>query len=160
MSTSFHMYPKNSGMYLKIKKLHPDAKLPTRGTEYSAGLDLYSTIDLRLDKFSEGNYDFRNLIPIGFSIEIPDGMVGIIKSRSGLANQCVDVCAGVIDSDYRGEIKVMLQNNDPCCSHLIKKGDRIAQLLIMPYAHYLEPMFVDELDCTTRGDGGFGSTGV
>lgn len=143
-------------MNVKIKILHPSAKLPTYGSEFSAGADLYSVLDNDL-VLQPGQTAF---VGTGLSAEIPDGYVGLIYARSGLA--CKKGIApankvGVIDSDYRGEIMVALYNHSST-PQTIEAGDRIAQLVITPY---LKCVFTpaDELDDTTRGKGGFGSTG-
>ena len=136
---------------LEVKLLTPTAKMPTRGSEQAAGLDLYAdnaatVFDLETTTFSTG-----------IAIKIPEGFVGLVKPRSGLAFKYgVDSMAGVIDSDYRGEVKVLLTSHD--VSVIIEKGDRIAQLLIMPIL-MCAPIQVDELDATERGDSGFGSSG-
>lgn len=139
---------------MRVKKLHNDAILPTRGTPKSAGLDLYSYEEAVIDSLS------NKKIGTGIAVAIPDGYVGLIFARSGLsvkkglrpAN-----CVGVIDSDYRGEIIVALYN-DGTGSQTVLKGDRIAQLVIVPYSE-VEPIIVNDLDDTERGIGGFGSTG-
>lgn len=144
---------------LNIKKLDPDAKIPTYGTSYSAGADLYAlTNGLVVVKPGQ-----TMMIKTGIACEIPEGYVGLIYARSGLA--CKKGLApankvGVIDSDYRGEIMVALHNHNEEGSEdvFVNKGDRIAQLVIMPYfmAEFNE---VEELEETVRGEGGFGSTG-
>ena len=146
---------------IKVQKLHPSAILPTYATKGSACFDLSANIDDN-EKLSTSN-GLPLIVPTGLAFEIPDGYVMLIFSRSGhgfkndirLAN-----CVGVIDSDYRGEVKVKLtndnQNKEPFyCMH----GDRIAQAMILPipYCTFEE---VEELSTTARGTGGFGSTGV
>jgi dUTP pyrophosphatase len=148
-------------MDIKIKKLNPNAIIPTNGSEYAAGWDLYACEDA---KIAPGNSAF---IHTGIAIEIPEGYFGAIYARSGLA--CKQGlrpanCVGVIDSDYRGEIQVCLHNDDlerfteRFSFNFISKGDRIAQLIIQKYEpiNFIE---VDELEDTSRGDGGFGSSG-
>ena len=141
---------------VKLKKLTPDAIIPTYGTEFAAGADLYSSIkeDIII------NPKETKFINTGIALEIPDGLVGLIYARSGLA--CKKGVApankvGVIDSDYRGEIIVALYNHseNPLT---ISYGDRIAQFVLTPYitASFDE---ADELSESVRGDGGFGSTG-
>ena len=138
-------------MRLKVKKLYDDAKIPTRGSESAAGMDLYTTTDALV----------RNeptIIPTGIAIEIPEGHVGIIKDRSGLAaKKGIHVLAGVIDSDYRGELGVVLVAHADH-SQMINKGDRIAQLLVIP-CPYTDIIEVQELETTARSANGFGSTG-
>lgn len=142
-------------MNIKIKRLKNGAVIPTRGSEYAAGSDLYSAEN---DLYIEDRQTV--MIGTGIAMEIPEGYVGLVYARSGLA--CKEGLApankvGVIDSDYRGEIKVALYNQSGE-KKLVKKGERIAQIVIAPF---LTPEFteVSELDETDRGDGGFGSTG-
>jgi len=118
----------------------------TRGTSGSAGLDLYSQEDYK----DNGGVV---LVSTGVRVMIPEGYVGIIKDRSGMAKKGVTTHGGVIDSDYRGEVGVMLRLN----GNTIKKGDRIAQLVVVPCLMDFET--VDSLDETERGEKGFGSTG-
>lgn len=147
-------------MELKIKRVREDAILPTRGSKEAAGYDLYAN-------FFNNEYDYWVIQPgetvkvkTGIAIAIPKGYFGGIYARSGLSiNNGVAPAnkVGVIDSDYRGEIIVALHNHSNV-SQLIKKGDRIAQLIVQPYCSF-EWQEVDELDDTERGEGGFGSTG-
>ena len=143
-------------MKLNFKKLDPMAKMPTYGSEFSAGADLYAVTDGEVT-IAPAETKF---IRTGIAMEIPVGMVGLIYARSGLA--CKKGLApankvGVIDSDYRGEIMVALHNHgtEP---QVIATGERIAQMVIAPFytAEYVE---VEELSDTVRGAGGFGSTG-
>lgn len=127
--------------------------IPSKGTEFSAGYDLTATEDMTVWPRESV------LVPTGFSWELPKNYCGQIWPRSGLAvKHKIDVHAGLIDSDYRGEVKVLLFNNSKT-EFDITKGDRIAQMVIVPISlsHSLE--LVDELDETKRSDGGFGSTG-
>jgi len=136
---------------IKFKLNDPAAIMPTRGTDSSAGFDLYSTksFDLRPN--------VRHSYPIGVSCAIPDGWCGMIYPRSGLAvKQGLDKLAGLIDSDYRGDIHAVLYNSGDEVIE-IKAGDRIAQMVVVPYMG--DAVLVDDLDDTDRGDGGFGSTG-
>lgn len=142
---------------LKIKKLNELAKLPTYGTEYAAGCDLYAAIseDITL------NPGETKLIPTGLSMKIPTGLVGLVFARSGISIKRGLAPAnkvGVIDSDYRGEIMVALYNQSNE-QQTIEKSERIAQFVLVPYvkAEFEE---VDSLDETVRGNGGFGSTGT
>lgn len=129
-----------------------DAQLPTRGSEHAAGLDLYS-VDTGVIYPGVGR-----LIDTGIYVAIPEGHVGLIWPRSGLAvKHGIDVLAGVIDADYRGEIRVALMNHGQE-EFRFMSGMRIAQLLIQPITK-LDPVEVDQLPDTERGDGGFGSTG-
>jgi dUTP pyrophosphatase len=143
-------------MKLKIKKLDENATIPTRAHESDAGLDLYS-----IEENVTINPQSRLTIKTGISIEIPEGYYGRVAPKSGLASkQGIDVLAGVIDSSYRGEVKVILYNtNKDVGAWQVFKGDKIAQLIIEK--HYNFPVeIVKELSDTERGDGGFGSTGV
>ncbi|KAL7716723.1 Deoxyuridine 5'-triphosphate nucleotidohydrolase [Entamoeba marina] len=137
---------------IKVKKLSEDAILPTRGSEKAAGLDLYSTIDFQIEAHS------RQIIPMGISIEIPTSCYGRVAPRSSLTfNYGIDVGGGVIDEDYRGEIKVILFNH----SNEIfngKKGDRIAQLIIEKIEN-CSVVQVHDLSDTQRNQNGFGSSG-
>lgn len=139
-----------------VKKLNPNATLPTYGSEYAAGADLYACID-KEEAFQPGE---TKLIPTGLAMEIPSGYAGLIYARSGLASKKGLAPAnkvGVVDADYRGEIMVALHNhsNSPVS---IEPQERIAQLVITPYltAHFQE---TEQLSDTVRGEGGFGSTG-
>ena len=140
---------------VNIKKLDKDAILPTYGSEYAAGADLYSvseTFDIEAGQ--------TVLVRTGIAIELPQGLVGLVYARSGLASKKGLAPAnkvGVIDCDYRGEIMVALHNHSKE-TRRVEKGERIAQLVIAPYytADFTE---VNELSDTVRGEGGFGSTG-
>ena len=123
--------------------------MPSRGSVGSAGLDLKATQDYQL-------VNCLQKIPIKIKLAIPKEHYGHICCRSSLAKKGCSIEAGIIDQDYRGEIQVMLRVREPLT---IKKGDKIAQLIIKPYYH-TELVKVDELDQTSRGDGGFGSTGI
>jgi len=138
---------------IKIKKLHPDAKLPCYAHEGDAGLDLFSTEDkIILPKE-------RALISTGISVEMPEGFVALVWDKSGLAAKSgITTLAGVIEYTYRGEYKIALLNTSDQ-EHIIKKGDKIAQLLIQPIAT-ADIQETTELSETQRGDGAFGSTGI
>ncbi len=130
-----------------------NGKLPIYSTDGSAGADLFSNEDMVL---SPGE---RRLISTGIKLEIPEGFVGLIWPRSGIAvRNGIDTMAGVIDSDYRGEVKVLLINHGNA-PFKIEKGFKIAQLLIqrVENAHF---EMKDSLSKTERGSGGFGSTGL
>ncbi len=140
-------------MRVKFTKLDEKAITPTYGTKYSAGLDLSSISD---DTIAAGE---TKKIKTGIAIEIPEGYFGAIFARSGLSTKKglrPANCVGVIDSDYRGEIIVPL-HNDSCEDREIHKGDKVAQLLIIPYIQ-AELDKVQRLTETERGTGGFGST--
>lgn len=141
-------------MKIKIKKLEPDAIIPTKGSDAAAGVDLYAPRALAIHPGSNG------VVSTGLAVEIPDGYFGAIFARSGMATRKglrPANCVGVIDSDYRGEIKVVL-HNDSDIIRPVQEGDRVAQLVILPYEP-IEFDEVDELNDTDRGIGGFGSTG-
>ncbi len=149
---------------MKVKRVYPDAMLPTKGSAEAAGLDLYAYI--RNDKHrAAGSVDImpHKTYPFGsgLAVEIPKGYVGLLFARSGLGIKqqlAPPNCVGVIDSDYRGEIVLALQNSGNV-KQTIHQGDRIAQLVVVPY---LDPEIeeVDELSETERGTRGLGSTGV
>lgn len=141
---------------VNIKKLNSKATIPTYGTEYAAGADLYACIDEALT-IHPGETKF---IGTGIALEIPEGYAGLIYARSGLS--CKKGLApankvGVVDADYRGEITVALHNHS-LEEKTIEPNERIAQMVIAPFlaATFNE---VDELSDTVRGVGGFGSTG-
>jgi len=139
-------------MKIKIKKLHPDATMPTYANEGDAGMDVFSLEDKII---MPGE---RYLFKLGFAMEIPDGYVGLFWDKSGLsAKYGIHTLAGVIDSTYRGEYGVLLLNTSNQ-SYEFKKGDKLAQLLIQPVSNP-ELEEVAKLSDTNRGEGGFGSTG-
>lgn len=143
-------------MKIKVKKLDKNAKLPTYGTEFAAGADLYALLDADV-KILPGETKF---IKTGLAIEIPEGYMGLIFARSGLS--CKQGLApankvGLIDSDYRGEIMVALHNHS-AEPRTVANGDRIAQFVLAPYL-FGEFEEVKELSESVRGAGGFGSTG-
>lgn len=139
-------------MPISIQRLTETATIPTRATEFSAGLDLYADEDIDIP--ARG----RALVSTGFALALDPWTVGLIWPRSGLAMKYgLDTSAGVIDSDYRGEVKVLLCNgaHDP---YHVSRGDRIAQLVITPI--FRSPLrAVDALQETERGKDGFGSSG-
>lgn len=142
-------------MVVKFKKLTDKAVKPTFGTEFSAGADLYST-----EKVVIGVGETK-LIKTGLALEIPVGYVGLIYARSGLATKRGLAPAnkvGVIDSDYRGEIMVALYNQSGV-EQVVEQAERVAQMVITPYLK-VEYQQVEDLTDTTRGQGGFGSTGT
>lgn len=141
-------------VFMKIKKLTPTAKIPKQQTAGSAGYDIHCDQAILMMPETSG------LISIGIAIAIPRGHVGIIKSRSGLAIAGIEVGAGVIDSDYRGEVKVLLRNLSFSSQYQANIGERIAQLLIVPITDNAIFKEVDDLNDTDRGHGGFGSTNV
>lgn len=142
---------------VKIKKLNPAATTPTYGTEFAAGADLYACTDESIT-INPGETQF---IHTGLAMEIPEGLVGLIYARSGMA--CKKGVApankvGVIDSDYRGEIIVALYNHSET-PLVVNNGERVAQMVYAPYYH-AQFTEVSELEDSVRGEGGFGSTGV
>ena len=143
-------------MQVKIKKLDNRAVMPTYGTEYSAGADLYNLAGEDA-VIAPGATAF---IHTGLSMEIPEGYVGLIFARSGLACKRGIAPAnkvGVIDADYRGEIMVALHNHSQT-EQCIEGGERVAQIAIVPFMKG-EFVLSDELSDTVRGGSGFGSTG-
>ena len=140
-----------------IKKLSEDAVLPTAGSQYAAGSDLYALIpkgELTIPPHRSV------MVHTGLSFALPEGTFGAVFARSGIASReglRPANCVGVIDSDYRGECMVSL-HNDSDCERRIQNGERIAQLVLLPYlpAEYEE---TENLPDTARGAGGFGSTG-
>ena len=142
---------------IEIKKLNEKAIIPTYGTEFSAGADIYALLDEPVT-IAPGETVF---IHTGIAIAIPEGLVGLNFARSGMAAKRGLAPAnkvGVIDSDYRGEIMVALHNHsgEP---QTVADGERIAQIVFAPY-YTAEFCVVDELGDTARGAGGFGSTGT
>ena len=141
---------------INVKKLNPNAIIPTYGSEFSAGADLYACEGGEVT-VEAGE---TRLIHTGIAIEIPCGYVGLIYARSGLATKRGLAPAnkvGVIDSDYRGEIMVALHNHSGEAQTLCD-GERVAQIVFTPYVT-ASFSTVSELDATARGEGGFGSTG-
>lgn len=141
-------------MILKFNKLTPQAKVPTRANRTDAGADLYSIEEVTIQPQE------RKLVSTGICLEIPEGYYGRIAPRSGLAvKNGIDVLAGVVDSSYRGEIKVVLFNSDKSNTFFVQKGDRIAQIIIEDHFNFEFVEVVEELSQSDRGDSGFGSTG-
>jgi len=143
-------------MEIKVKKLTSKAKLPTRGSASAAGYDLYADIEkeVRIAPHT------TEMIGTGLSMEIPEGYFGAIFARSGLASReslRPANCVGVVDSDYRGPFMIAL-HNDGEQERVITPGERIAQLVVIPYLP-VEFTEADTLSDTGRGSGGFGSTG-
>ena len=144
-------------MEVSIQLLNDLAKVPTRGSEYAAGYDLYAAMDYIVNIAPHSTFK----IGTGVAIELPEGTFGAIFARSGLATKKglrPANCVGVCDSDYRGEYIVPL-HNDTNEIMTIEPGERIAQLIIMNF-NPIEFNVVDSLTETERGDGGFGSTGA
>ena len=141
-------------LQINIKKLSDNAIIPAKGSAFAAGYDLYAAEDAVV------NCGTRKLIKTNISMEITPGYYGRIAPRSGLAyKNGIDVLAGVIDSDYRGDIGVILYNSDKNIDFIVKKGDRIAQIIFEAcYSATLNE--AENLDNTLRQSGGFGSTGA
>lgn len=142
-------------MDLKIARLQGEARLPSRAHEGDAGLDLYACEAAHIgpgERWSVGT---------GIALEIPPDHAGLVLPRSGLAKKhgiALVNSPGLIDSGYRGEVRVLLLNTDPAETFRVAPGDRIAQLVLTPVASPA-PVEVEELDDSSRGDGGFGSSG-
>ena len=139
-----------------VVRLDPELPLPRYAKPGDAGVDLVASEDLEL---APGGG--RGLVPTGIAVAIPRGFAGFIQPRSGLALKhgvTVLNTPGLIDADYRGELKVLLVNTDPSEPVLVTRGERIAQLVVQAVEHVRVPE-VDALDDTDRGQGGFGHTG-
>ena len=142
---------------IEIKKLDERAIIPTYGTEFSAGADIYALLDEPVT-IEPGE---TRLIHTGLAMAIPEGLVGLNFARSGMATKRGLAPAnkvGVIDSDYRGELMVALYNQGNV-AQTVEHGERIAQIVFVPY-YTADFILCDELDKTVRGEGGFGSTGT
>jgi dUTP pyrophosphatase len=140
---------------LRFKRLVPDATLPSRAHDGDAGLDLHAAEAARLGPGERGT------VGTGVAVEIPPGHAGLVLPRSGLAARhgiALVNAPGLIDAGYRGEIRILLLNTDRQASFEIQPGDRIAQLLLVPFA-VAEPLEAAELATSVRGEGGFGSSG-
>ena len=143
-------------MDLPFKRLNPQAELPAPAHPGDAGLDLRSTIDVEV---LPGE---RVMVPTGLSVAIPDGQAGLVLPRSGLASKhglTMANAPGLIDAGYRGEVTCAVVNLDRDQAVKIRRGDRIAQLVIVALPQ-IRPGWVDELPPSHRGEGGFGSTGA
>ena len=139
-------------MELRVKRIHPEAKLPVYGHPGDAGLDLFSVVDRELgpgEVFA---------VPTGIQVAIPAGHVGLVWDKSGISLQGVHRLAGVVDSGYRGEVQVVMINLG-AVPFALRKGMKIAQMLVQPVAA-VEVVQSGSLDGTSRGEGGFGSTGL
>ncbi len=140
-------------MRIKVKKLHPDAKIPSYSHPGDAGFDVHACEEVVI------NPGERKMVGLGLVFEIPEGFVGLVWDKSGLAkNHGITSLAGVVDSGFRGESQVLLYNisNKP---FVVEKGSKVAQILIkrIELAEFEE---IDELTETSRGEGGWGSTGL
>ena len=142
-------------MQIRVQRLAATAALPSRATSGDAGLDLYASEAATLEAGE------RASVGTGIAVEIPEGHAGLVLPRSGWAAKhgiSLVNAPGLIDAGYRGEVRVLLLNTDREEAFEISEGDRIAQLLVVPFAS-LEPIEADSLDESERGQGGFGSTG-
>lgn len=143
-------------MEVRLKKLSEKAVVPTYGSEFSAGADLYACMEEAV-VIEPG---MTQMVPTGLAAEIPEGYAGLIYARSGLASKKGLAPAnkvGVVDADYRGELMVALHNHSNASAQ-VEPGERIAQLVITPFLK-AEFTVAEELSDTVRGVGGFGSTG-
>lgn len=142
---------------VNVKKIKENAVIPTYGSQFAAGADLYACLDNDVTI----NPNDTVMIPTGIAVEIPVGYAGLIYARSGIATKRGLAPAnkvGVIDSDYRGEIMVALHNHSGI-AQTVSKNERVAQMVITPFLA-VEFKETDTLDETARGEGGFGSTGT
>ena len=145
-------------MKVQLKKVRENAILPSFGSTDAAGADLCACVEQEI-QIPGGE---TAMVPTGLAMAIPKGYVGLIFARSGLASKRGLAPAnkvGVIDADYRGEIFVALHNHQASTAEIIKPGDRIAQIVILPYPE-IEYEETEQLPETERGEGGFGSTGL
>jgi dUTP pyrophosphatase len=145
-------------MRIPLRRLDPELELPAQQHAHDAGYDLVAREDASL---AAGGG--RALVPTGIAIAIPSGCAGLVLPRSGLALKHGVTCLntpGLIDPQYRGELKVLLVNTDPSQAYTVRRGDRIAQLVITAVESGVEWQLVEELDETTRDRFGFGSTGT
>ncbi len=141
---------------VKVKKLRENAQMPTYGSEFAAGADIYAAIDEAVT-IAPNETKF---IPTGLAFQIPEGYAGFMYARSGMASKRGLAPAnkvGVIDADYRGEVMVALHNHG-AVAQTVEVGERISQMIIAPFLT-ADFIFSDELEDTVRGEGGFGSTG-
>ena len=139
-------------MELRVKRIHPEAKLPVYGHSGDAGLDLFSVVDRELapgEVFA---------VPTGIQVAVPAGHVGLVWDKSGISLKSVHRLAGVVDSGYRGEVQVVMINLG-AVPFAVRKGMKIAQMLVQPVAA-VSVIECEALDGTSRGEGGFGSTGL
>jgi len=141
---------KETGM--RVQRLFEDAQIPTKGSKLAAGHDLHSSEDIIILATNPA------LVKIDLAIAVPEGTYGRIAPRRGLATKGISVDAGVIDADYRGEVKALLVNHNSM-DYEVRKGDRIAQLIVEGLDDQ-DWMEVEELDVTARAEKGFGNTGL
>lgn len=139
-----------------VRRLDPDLPLPAYAHDDDAGIDLIARCEITLEPGGG-----RALVPTGVAVAIPPGYAGFVQPRSGLALKHGVTCLntpGLVDSGYRGELKVLLVNTDPDRAFTVERGQRIAQLVVQAVEH-VRLVEVDELESSTRGASGFGSTG-
>ena len=142
-------------MELRVVKLKDEAVLPTRAHAGDAGLDLYACEAAHIGPGERWG------VGTGIAVEVPEGHAGLVLPRSGLAREhgiALVNAPGLIDSGYRGEVRVLLLNTDPAETFKVEPGERVAQLVISPIA-LPEPVEAEALSESVRGDGGFGSSG-
>lgn len=142
-------------MQLEVRILEPSGRLPSRAHAGDAGLDLYAAQAARIGAGE------RAMVGTGIAVAVPPGHAGLVLPRSGNAARhgiALVNAPGLIDAGYRGEVRILLLNTDREAPFIVETGDRIAQLLITPFAE-AEPVEVEELAGTERGEGGFGSSG-
>ncbi|MCB0989795.1 MAG: dUTP diphosphatase [Acidimicrobiales bacterium] len=141
---------------IEIRRLHPLAEVPAYAKPGDAGADLVSVEEVVIEPAGG-----RAIVPTGVAIALPDGFVGLVHPRSGLAAKhglTTLNAPGTIDSGYRGEIKVIMVNTDPTHAYTVRAGERVAQLVVQRF-ETVDWVEVDQLDETERGEGGFGHTG-
>ena len=141
---------------IQVVRLDPDLPLPSYAHPGDAGADLHTTVDVTLGPGE------RALVPTGIAVALPDGYVALVHPRSGLAARhglSIVNTPGTVDAGYRGEVKVLLINHDPVEAVTLRRGERIAQLVVQRFerARFVE---VGVLPASVRGDGGYGSTGT
>lgn len=149
-------------LQLRVKRLDDRAVIPVRATEGSAGWDI-TTIDMGYN-YTQGRLNYIEY-STGLAVEIPKGFMGLLVPRSSISLRCLEFAngVGIIDSDYRGELKIRVRPAGALVSHtdeipFYEVGERIAQLVIVPYLEITEIVELAELSGTKRGEGGFGST--
>lgn len=145
-----------TGVRLEVRRLDEGLPVPAHQRPGDAGLDLHVAGDVRLGPGE------RAVLGTGVAVAVPSGYVGLVTPRSGLAARAglsLVNTPGVVDSGYRGEVRLILVNLDPRDELVLRRGERVAQLLVVPVAS-VECVEVDELPPSERGDGGFGSTGT
>lgn len=141
-------------MKLKIRKLTPSAETPTRGSDEAAGWDFYAT---SVEPFLANQVKVHT----GIAVQIPPGFVGLVFPRSSIVKTGLRLgnCVGVIDSDYRGEVTAVFDVRENWVDANYKAGDRVFQLVVVPYAEFDGIEICEHLTQTARGEGGYGSTG-